>query len=76
MKVQAICWERHPALPLRFSRTVECTLHRHAHSLSLSIKDLTKNTKILRETTGTAEEITNLIKSKTGKNSRKYKGTN
>ena len=36
--------------------------HCHAHSLSLSVKDITKNTKILRDTVGTAEEITILVK--------------
>ena len=36
--------------------------HCHAHSLSLSGKDVTKNTKILRDTLCTAEEITILIK--------------
>ena len=35
--------------------------HCHAHSLSLSVKDVTKNTKILQDTMGTAEEITFLI---------------
>ena len=35
-------------------------IHCHAHSLSLSVKDVTKNT--LRNTMGTAEEITILIK--------------
>ena len=34
----------------------------HAHSLSLSVKDVTKSTKILRDTMGTAGEITSLIK--------------
>ena len=29
--------------------------HCHAHSLSLSVKDVTKNTKILQDTMGTAE---------------------
>ena len=37
-------------------------IHYHAHSLSLSVKDVTKNTKILRDTIGTAEEIAILIK--------------
>ena len=36
--------------------------HCHAHSLSLSVKDVTKNTKILRDTMGTDEEVTILIK--------------
>ena len=36
--------------------------HSHAHSLSLLVKDVTKNAKILRDTMGTAEEITILIK--------------
>ena len=36
--------------------------HCHAHSLLLSVKNVTKNTKILRDTMGTAEEITILIK--------------
>ena len=36
--------------------------HCHAHSLSLSVKDVNKNTKILQDTMGTAEEITILIK--------------
>ena len=35
--------------------------HCHAHSLSLSVKDVTKNTKILEDTMGIAEEITFLI---------------
>ena len=39
--------------------------HCHALSLSLSVKDVTKNTKILRDTTSTAEKII-----------LKYKGTN
>ena len=34
----------------------------HAHSLTLSVKDATKNTKNLRDTVGTAEKITILIK--------------
>ena len=34
----------------------------HALSLSLSVKDVTKNTKILRDTMGTAKETTILIK--------------
>ena len=38
-----------------------CT-HCHAHSLSLSVKDVIKNTKILRDNMGTAEEKTILIK--------------
>ena len=36
--------------------------HCHSQSLSLLVKDVTKNTKILRDTMGTAEEITILIK--------------
>ena len=36
--------------------------HCHAHSLSLSDKDVTKNTKILRDIMGTTEEIPILIK--------------
>ena len=36
--------------------------HCHTHSLSFLIKDVTKNTKILRDTMGNVEEITTLIK--------------
>ena len=36
--------------------------HCHAHLLSLSVKDVAKNTKVLRDTLGSAEEITILIK--------------
>ena len=38
-----------------------CT-HYHTHSLSLSVIDVTKNTKIFRDTIGTEEEIAILIK--------------
>ena len=36
--------------------------HCHSHWLSLTVKAVTKNTKTLRDTMGTAEEITILIK--------------
>ena len=66
MMVLAICWENHPVLPLRFlhnnQRKGAHYIHCHAHSLSLSAKEVTKNAMILRDTMGTAEEITILIK--------------
>ena len=66
MMVLAICRENHPVLPLRFlqnnQRKGAHYIHCHAHSLSLSAKEVTKNAMILRDTMGTAEEITVLIK--------------
>ena len=63
MTVLAKCWENHQALLLRFLQNNPWHItHCHAHSLSLSVKDVTKNTKILRDTMGTAEEIIILIK--------------
>ena len=63
MTVLAKCWENHQALLLRFLQNNPWLItHCHAHSLSLSVKDVTKNTKILRDTMGTAEEIIILIK--------------
>ena len=52
--------------------------HSHAHSLWLSVKNVTKNTKILRDTMGTTEEITILIKysPKREGTTRRYKRTN
>ena len=52
--------------------------HCHGHSPSLSVKDVTKNTKILRNTMGYRRGDNNFdeVFSKTIKHSRKYKGTN
>ena len=36
--------------------------HYHAHSLSLSVKDVTKSVKILRDAMGVSEEIIVLVK--------------
>ena len=36
--------------------------HCHGHSLSLSVKDITKNCKLLSDTMDTAKEIVSLIK--------------
>ena len=36
--------------------------HYHGHSLSLSVKDTTKNCKLLSDTRDTAKEIVSLVK--------------
>ena len=45
--------------------------HCHGHSLSLSVKSLTSNCDILKDTMSTAGEICILVFSKTGENIRK-----
>lgn len=50
------------AVQIRELQELALETHCHAHSLSLSVKDTTKNIKILRDTMGTAGEIVILIK--------------
>jgi len=50
------------AVQIRRLQPLALETHCHAHSLSLSVKDTTKDIKILRDTMGTAGEIAILIK--------------
>ena len=50
------------AKQLRVIQPLAPETHCHAHSLSLSVKDTTKNVTIMRDTMGTAGEIIMLIK--------------